>query len=274
VAIFLTGGTGFIGRHVRKVLHDRDIGVTLLSRSNRVEIFENEALLHGDLSVIEPSLLSGITVLIHLAWDGLSDFFSEDHVEKVLPAQREFFDAASRSDLEQLVVAGTCLEYGPHSGALREDFPTHPSVSYARAKDELHQHLRGVLPVEKALTWCRIFYPYGPGQSPTSLYSSVIHAGRTGQPLHMSHGQQRRDFLRVERIAEILVDLSIGISFNGIVNVGSGVPLTVVDLVSRILEEEGLSVTEIIRDLQIPEYEHHDFWANTAMLNRLLAASS
>ena len=270
MTVLLTGGTGFVGHHVRTALAKRDVSVRLLSRTHPDSINPNEELIIGEIGQTSKTELRNCDVLLHLAWDSLNDFKSEVHLATVLPDQITFFEKVLNSDFKHIVVAGTCLEYGVQSGSLTERLHPEPSVPYGIAKNDLRSWLFGNLSVGVSLTWCRIFYPFGPGQSASSLYSSVVRACELGIPLHMSHGKQKRDFLRVERVAEILVELSLEKRFSGVVNVGLGVPRSVDELVEEIVRDSGLQLSSVVRDLQTPEYEPHDFWASTELLSRIL----
>jgi dTDP-6-deoxy-L-talose 4-dehydrogenase (NAD+) len=270
VTVLLTGGTGFIGQHVRSILARRNVSVRLISRTHPVSINPNEVLIINEIGQISENELQECEVLLHLAWGFLDDFKSEDHLVKVLPEQISFLGKVLKSGIKHIVAAGTCLEYGPRSGKLTEDLLPDPTIPYGMAKNDLRSWMFGQLPIGVSLTWCRIFYPYGPGQSSSSLYSSVIRACESGAPLHMSHGKQRRDFLQVEQLAEILVELSVSKRFNGIVNVGSGVPHSVDELVEKIARSARLPLKSIVRDLRTPDYERRDFWASTEVLSRLL----
>jgi len=271
VVVLLTGGSGFIGRHVRAALSRRKVSVRLLSRTPLTDLSVHESMVIRGIGEVSVEDVQGIDTLIHLAWDCLDDFRSEDHLTKVLPEQINFIKTVCDSSIKHLVIAGTCLEYGPQSGELSELAEIAPSVPYAQAKDELRKFSLLHLSADMSLTWCRIFYPYGPGQSETSLYSAVVRASREGTPLHMSHGKQRRDFIRVERVAEILVELALTRRYSGTVNVASGLPRSVEDLVHSIVNEERLHLSSIIRDLEVPSYEPIDFWASTATLNQVLS---
>jgi dTDP-6-deoxy-L-talose 4-dehydrogenase (NAD+) len=270
VAVLLTGGTGFVGRHVRVVLARRNVNVRLVSRTHPGSIHPNEVLTISEIGQISERELQDCEVLLHLAWGSLNDFKSEDHLVKVLPEQITFLGKVLGSGIKHIVVAGTCLEYGARSGKLTEGLLPEPTIPYGIAKNDLRSWMFEHLPIGVSLTWCRIFYPYGPGQSSSSLYTSVIRACELGTPLHMSHGKQKRDFLQVERLAEILVELSVAKRFNGIVNVGSGVPRSVDELVEEIVGSAGLPLKSIVRDLDTPENEPRDFWASTEVLSRLL----
>ena len=69
------------------------------------------------------------------------------------------------------------LQYGMLEGRLVETGPAQPTNPYGYAKDALRQQL-SFLKQETpfALTWTRLFYMYGTGQNPKSIYSQLAAA--------------------------------------------------------------------------------------------------
>ncbi|MCG3149458.1 MAG: GDP-L-fucose synthase [Verrucomicrobiae bacterium] len=115
------------------------------------------------------------------------------------------------------VVAGTCFE----------QFPT---SRYARCKDELR---RGLEQLDIELAWTRIFYLYGPREHPRRFVPSVINALLDGRPARLTAGDEVRDFLHVRDVAEALCAVALS-NLTGIINIGSGQPVTVRELASEI----------------------------------------
>jgi nucleoside-diphosphate-sugar epimerase len=274
MAVLLTGASGFIGGHVRDVLRRRSQPVCLVSRSSVDDLSRGETLLRSSIEDLPDSAFDGFDSLIHLAWDGLNDFRSERHITEILPSQIAFLDRALASGLDRLVVGGTCLEYGRREGELLEESPTQPTIAYAIAKDRLRSHLLERKPSGSVITWCRIFYPFGPGQAASSLYSAILAAALAKSTLHMSHGAQRRDFVRVEWIADRLCRLALDVELHGVVNLSMGRSVSVNELVEVILKEEGLEPIDISRDLAVPEYEAFDFWGSNSKLESALRSMS
>ena len=126
-------------------------------------------------------LMDGPDVLIHLAWGGLPNYNSLHHFEQELPAQYRFLKRLVQSGLKNLVVTGTCFEYGMQSGPLREEMETRPTNPYGLAKDALRRQLE-FLKRERSfrLTWVRLFYLYGDGQAENSLLPQLKAAVERG----------------------------------------------------------------------------------------------
>ena len=115
--------------------------------------------------------------LIHLAWPGLPNYRDFFHLGRNLPADLAFLEAAVDAGVSQIMVAGTCLEYGMQYGPLTEQAATAPITAYGFAKDALRKSLQ-FLQQQKPFTlqWMRLFYMYGEGQNPNSLLAQLDRA--------------------------------------------------------------------------------------------------
>jgi nucleoside-diphosphate-sugar epimerase len=90
--------------------------------------------------------------------------------------------------------------------------------------------------------WGRIFFPYGPNERPSRLVPSVISALLKGEPARCSPGEQLRDFLHVQDVANAFVTL-LESPVSGAVNIASGNPLAVKSIVlkiAKLLDREDL----------------------------------
>lgn len=273
--ITVTGASGYIGRHVLKALvrkGHRPAAVTrhasrLATWGDLVEVVEMDLARPGDLSI-----LGGPDALIHLAWDGLPNYRSLHHFETELGNQYGFLKGMVQAGLPALVVAGTCLEYGLQEGLLSEDLPAQPTTPYGLAKDTLRRELEFLAAkIPFSLTWARLFYSYGEGQAETSLYASFQACLRRGDfEFRMSGGQQLRDFLPIESLAERLVLAALSGKSLGVVNVCSGKPRSVQNLVEEWVGKSESKPRLNLGCFPYPEYEPMAFWGDSARWNKMM----
>jgi dTDP-6-deoxy-L-talose 4-dehydrogenase (NAD+) len=275
--VALTGGTGFIGQHVRKLLAKTNHEVLLVVREQAKigELGANEKFVTADISEDRNDwfdYLGRPDVLLHLAWGGLPNYLDSYHVEVELPIQTKFLSKVVSSGLRKLVVTGTCYEYGLTSGALVESQETNPNTPYGIAKDLLRKELFEIqLGQNFELTWVRIFYPYGDGQSEMSIYSQLRAAMLNGdQQFKMGNGKQVLDFISVEKVASILVSLTTRCAGVGLVNIGSGEPQSVLDFVQSQIRALGAQLEPFVGALPDRNFESQAFWADTQKLQGLL----
>ena len=274
--VALTGGTGFIGQHVRKLLAKSEHEVFLLVRKHAkiAELGANEKFVIADIREDRNDwfdYLGQPDVLLHLAWGGLPNYLDNYHVEVELSVQSKFLSKVVASGLPKLVVTGTCYEYGLTSGALVESQETNPNTPYGVAKDRLRKSLSDLMSEFKfELTWARIFYPYGDGQSEVSIYSQLRASMLNGdQHFKMGSGKQVLDFISVEKVASTLVSLSTRCAGVGVVNIGSGEPQSVLDFVQSQIRALGAQIEPLVGALPDRNFESQAFWADSSKLNSL-----
>lgn len=259
------GATGFVGQHVVRHLIAHQHSVHVLTRdASRLSRFDwrGGVVVHeGDLS--SPIELPNSTFdgLMFLAWEGLPNYGELCHFERNLPQSYAFIKQQVEAGTQQVVVSGTCLEYGMAEGALNASMKTDPQNAYALAKDMLHKQLSLLADkVHFRLSWARLFYLHGEGQAPSSLLpllQSALDANET--IFNMSGGEQLRDYLPVEEAAAQLCDLLVS-KKGGVFNVCSGEPISVRRLIEGHLKAKGRQIKLNLGHYPYPEHEPMSFW--------------
>ncbi|MNQ42249.1 dTDP-6-deoxy-L-talose 4-dehydrogenase (NAD(+)) [compost metagenome] len=277
--ILVTGATGFVGRHLVAALLTRGCAVRAVARNadtaqgmpwiNDVE-FVSADIHAADLDV--SALTDGIDALAHLAWPGLPNYRALFHFEHNLMADYRFIKGAVEAGVKQVLVTGTCFEYGMQGGPLSESTEPRPSNPYGLAKHTLHLFLQNLQQEHPfTLQWARLFYLHGEGQNPNSLLAaldSAIDAGE--QSFDMSAGEQLRDFLPIETAAGYLAAIVHQRDFDGVINCASGQPVSVRTLVEQRLRERGATLNLNLGHYPYPSHEPMAFWSVTERLQQLL----
>lgn len=239
--VLVTGATGFVGRHTLPLLVERGFDVHAVARAvppnadSRVT-WNAVDLLGGTDALRALVERSRATHLLHLAWytehgkywRSLENF---RWTAASLELAREF---AARGG-ERLVAAGTCAEYDWSGGVCSEvSTALAPSTPYGICKDALRRLLES-LAAETTIgfAWGRVFFTFGPDEQPQRFVPSVICSLLRGVEAPTTHGQQVRDFLGVEDVASAFVAL-VDTNVDGAVNIASGEPLTLRQIVAEI----------------------------------------
>ena len=277
--VLVTGATGFIGSYLIQELLKREVDVIASSRSSKKDINSSWSskvnYIKADLNENSDDWFSFFNkpdTLIHLAWEGLPNYKELSHIERNLPNNYFFIKNMVENGLKNVVVAGTCFEYGVQCGALKEDLETKPNTPYALAKDCLRKFLEQLQgKIDFDLKWIRIFYPYGKGQSPNSILSQLDAALERGDKVfNMSGGEQLRDYLPVEKVAEYIVNISMQDKVSGVINCCSGNPISIRKLVENYLVKKNKSIELNLGYYPYPDYEPMDSWGDIKKLKMAL----
>jgi nucleoside-diphosphate-sugar epimerase len=280
--ILVTGATGFIGRHVITELLKNDyleIIATSLNQQKAKTFDWYPRVQYIPCDLRQPNadvynLFNQPDILIHLAWQGLPNYQERYHFEENLPANYAFLKNMVAGGLKQLTVTGTCFEYGLQNGCLGEETLPRPVTNYALAKDTLRKFIEALLIDYPAVTfaWLRLFYMFGPGQNPKSLFGQLEQARLNQKPMfNMSGGEQLRDYLPIERMAGYIAQLGLSADASGIINVCSGQPVSIRNLVEKWLENKEATLKLNLGYYPYPSHEPMAFWGNNQKLSALLA---
>jgi dTDP-6-deoxy-L-talose 4-dehydrogenase (NAD+) len=157
-------------------------------------------------------------------------------------------------------------------GPLSENMETKPNNPYGLAKDTLRKFLEQLQKTtDFEFKWVRLFYIYGKGQSPDAILSQLERALENGETsFNMSGGKQLRDYLPVEKVAKYIVKIARQNRVTGIINCGSGTPISIRKLVEDYLKEKKKSIHLNLGYYPYPEYESMAFWGDTSKLRMAL----
>ena len=242
--VLLTGATGFVGSHVARLLVSEGCEVHTVVRDSSdlwrindvvpfLRLVRCDLLAVDELDVylerIQPDLC------IHLAWYAVpGKYLTSLENLSLLNASLRLAARLAGLGCKRFIGVGTCIEYDTSLGYLSEESPTKPCNLYAASKLALQivlKQLANITGMEVA--WPRIFYLYGPFENERRLAPSVICSLLRNQVAKVTKGEQIRDFLHVEDVAAAIWAVAQS-DLSGAVNIGSGKPVAVRDIVTQI----------------------------------------
>ena len=214
--VLLTGASGFIGRHVAAALRMRGHEVIAPGRADFDLLAEG-----GPRAAVEAAQAQA---LVHLAWYAEHGRFWEAEVnDDWARATVSLVEAFVATGGRRAVLAGSCAEYRWDDSTCDErSTPIEPAHRYGRAKDAARRGAEAVAREHGlSLAWARIFFTFGPGEPAERLVPSIATAVLEGRPAEMTHGEQVRDWLYVEDLADAFVAL-LDSGVEGPVNLAAG----------------------------------------------------
>lgn len=191
--IFITGGSGFIGRQVVK-----------LAKTYNYKVIAPATRLH----LIKKEDIEGCDTLIHLAAAGVNNpkldcntLFKVNVIDS-----RNLWESAADWGIKKFIICGSCFEYGK-TAEYYTNVPTNaelrPTTNYSASKAAATMAAIS-FGIERNLKVLivRPFQVYGDGEAETRFYPSLIKAALSGQDFSMTLGEQIRDFIKVEDVAK------------------------------------------------------------------------
>jgi nucleoside-diphosphate-sugar epimerase len=257
----VTGGAGFIGAHLARLLVGRGCRVRVIdnfasgSRGRLAELAPDVAVVEGDVrdAVALAEAMAGVDTVFHLAALVSVAQSVKQPVESFdvnLLGTLRVLEAAREAGVGRVVLASTCAVYGDTAALpVSERTPPAPVSPYAASKLAAEEALRLYTRLHGLKTVAlRFFNVYGPRQDPGSPYAAVvprfIAALRAGlQPTIFGDGLQTRDFIYVgDVVAGLYAAATLPGIAGSVLNVGRGEETSVLELATAIGEQLGVAV--------------------------------
>lgn len=249
--VFVTGGAGFIGSHLVNALLARGHQVTVfdnLSVGLRENIPDGVKLIVGDILDTQSvqNAIAGHDALIHLAARvairSSFEFAIEDTSTNVVGTASVMRAAQLAGGVKRAIAASSMAVYAdaPSSAPIAETHPTAPVSPYGISKLALEQLIHGMASnAGMSSAVLRLFNTYGPRQS-LSPYVGVVTIFvnkllRGEAPTVFGDGEQCRDFVHVEDVANAFVS-AVESDVNGeTFNIGTSHATSVNDILAQLM---------------------------------------
>lgn len=283
----VTGGAGFIGSHLVEVLVARGERVRVLDNlaTGRLEnlsaVKDSVEFIQGDLRdrVVVSQAMKGVEVVFHHAALASVPLSVEDPLtthEVNATGTLNVLLAARDAGVRRVVYASSSSVYGDGPQLpKREEMEPDPCSPYAVSKLAGEHLCRAFWPVYGLSTVSlRYFNVFGPRQDSDSPYAAVIpkfvECLNAGERLPVyGDGKQTRDFIPVSSVVEVNMQAAARGRIDGeVFNVGSGKPVSLLDLISLLGEVSGREPR--IRFLPERLGDVRESWADIEKARRML----
>lgn len=274
--ILVTGAAGYIGRHVVKTA--LNMGYPVIASDFAFKGVDERAefcdvpLFSGDKNIWQA--LGAPDVCIHLAWRDGFRHNASSHM-KDLSSHVVFLNNLAKGGLPMLTVMGTMHEVGYWEGPITADTPCAPQSQYGIAKNALRQSLLLSLPDTGCLLhWLRAYYITGDEAHGSSIFAKITQAELDGkETFPFTSGQNRYDFIDVDRLAQMIVAASVQDQVNGIINVCTGQPRTLADRVEQFLRDKHYKIRLDYGAYPDRPYDSPGVWGDPARINEILRSA-
>jgi nucleoside-diphosphate-sugar epimerase len=269
--ILVTGATGFIGKSVIQKFSDKENILAISRTGTELQKTKSSQVKWVQGSLDDEETLSQIVkfnpqAVLHLAWSGLPDYSIENNTRNFNSHIKLFGFLKKCSELEKIVFAGSCWEYGPVIGKVAEGQEKLPANLFATFKNSIRNIAESYFSDSKTkIVWGRVFFSYGPGQRSQALIPSLIDSFKNGRVPEIKNPLAVNDFVFIDDVAEAFVSLLSSKSIkSGVYNIGSGEPHSVAEVVNLVADNFGSSFR--LPEPKIDEFDSAGFWANTSLI--------
>ena len=280
--VLITGASGFIGRHLIKILDNdhNDHQIHAIFRQikpnhksskinwHKLDLFKDsevEALIQR----IQP------THIIHLAWyTEHGKFWNSEKNKDWMNASIKLFKVFKKHNGKRFISIGSKAEY--FDGKFMEDFfnssfecnetdKLGPDTIYGEYKNLLHNKLNKLDKNKKSLVWARVFDTYGPYENEKKFCSYVIKNCISRNEIICNNPFLGMDFLHVHDIANAL-KLILEKEFLGTINISSGKTITL-KFISEYVTKQ-LNCENLLK-LNSESKDRRQIFGNNSTLKRL-----
>jgi len=254
--VYLTGGTGFIGLHLRSALADRQVPVTLLVREGRtVETRETEQIQHGDITTPESLLVEGHDIIVHLA--------AQTSIKAAVENPRStwktnadgtlnILEAAQQSKVSRFLYASTASVYGvPTHLPIDESHPVNPAEPYGASKlagDGLTRSFNSCYDLDTVVA--RMFNTFGYRQPSHNVVSTIISQALTNKQVELGNLTSERDFIYIDDVVSGLTTILERGKAGTPYNVGCGEAVSIGEIAEMVVETVGRDVKVVSADIR------------------------
>jgi nucleoside-diphosphate-sugar epimerase len=236
--ILVTGGAGYIGIHLVKLLLDDNYNVTILDNFTfgkepikDIKDHPNLTIIHGEITNIKDLVRAVknnrfVIALAAIVGDPASSIDAEETLNLNYESTKVLTQICNFYEVEKLVFASSCSVYGSSGSTfLTENSPLNPISLYARTRIYSENYIldqsRGVSPTIMRLS---TVFGYSPRMRYDLVVNTLLIRALRDNKFSVFGGDQWRPFVHcydVARAFKLAIEADKNITHNQIFNVGS-----------------------------------------------------
>src|SRR3989344_5082317 len=277
--VLVTGGAGFIGSHVTKLLLENNHQVAVidnLSHGNKESVDSRAKLIVAGINNSKKvkEALNGVEAVIHMA--GLI-VVPESVKDPIKYCQNNVIGTVSLIEsmrqvgVKKIIFSSSACVYGtPDKLPIKEGAPVRPDNPYGASKASIETFLQTYSAIHGFDSIIlRYFNPYGPGEEhvpETHAIPNFIRSTLAKKPIPLYwKGEQIRDFIYIEDLARAHIDVLDQKGYQ-VFNIGTEKGIKVKDVISEIFKIVGYEVP--IKDLGERPGDVHANFASSEKLHK------
>jgi UDP-glucose 4-epimerase len=277
--VIITGGTGFIGRHlVKEILSSKPSSIALVANTPNMHdnftdkrISQNPTLKLHVADIRDRKAISDVfehekaETCIHLAAKiSVADSINnpEETMDINVNGTLNVLDACRNNKVNNFVFASSAAVYGDvRQLPILEKHPLRPLSPYGKSKmlaERLVSSYNKLAKIQNTIS-LRIFNVYGDGQASEvdviTRFATRLSKGLP--PIIYGNGKQTRDFISIDDLVGAIL-LSIRsmeekdnireLTYSPVFNIGTGIPTSIDELAQKMIRIFGLDVQPIYEE--------------------------
>jgi UDP-glucose 4-epimerase len=284
--VLVTGAAGFIGHRLVQRLLDADATVLAVDdlsagfgwqRPPRTGLNRIELDIGDRRGLERVCRQAAPDVVVHLAARHFIPYcraHPEETIRCNLGGTEALLAALDPRKPVRIVFASTAAVYQPTAAATRETDPMDGDDDvYAYTKRRAEGMLRGYARARAArcdVRIGRIFNVFGPGDGNPHVIPEILAQAGRGDTLRLGNLDTRRDYIFLDDVVTALIHLVSARAAPATVNIGSGVPRSVTDIVTACAALTGRPLAVASDAQRRRGQDRPNLYADTTILHTLL----
>ncbi len=274
IKLAIVGATSFIGGELLSYIYKKNFKVVATYKTKK-NIKKKYNFKWKKLDIKKKKInyfnyLENPDILINLSWPDIPNYQLKKHF-LTSSIQKRFVQNLIKNGLKNIIILGSCYEYGRISGKIDEKKPEKPIIAYAKAKLKLLKSIQKLKYFYSfKLTWLRPFFVYGYNSKRKNLYTLLKNLDQNNLNQLNVCGNLIRDFVPVKYLcSSILKIISLNKDF-GILNICTGKGTTVKNFIKKNIKNKRFFRKINMNAINPNSFEPKSFWGDKKKLNKIL----